>query len=191
MCIAIRLCKWVMLEQQFLTQATCDFITDLSERDGFDSLMVMVGHGSTKRVISIPCNKMIDATLTAQNYINHLYRHFGLPDSFLSDRSPQFSSQVFREMARLLGIKTLRSTAYHPQTDGETERVNQELEIYFRIFCSNNPKMWKPLNSLMEFSHNQKVHSTIKQTPFYLMMGYEPKDIPLAFDMTNTPTAEQ
>jgi len=54
-----------------------------------------------------------------------------------------------------------------------------------------NPKMWKPLDSLMEFSHNQKVHSTMKQTPFYLMMGYEPKDILLAFDKTNTPTAEQ
>jgi len=173
------------------SQVTCDFITDLPESDGFDSLMVVVDHGSTKGVISIPCNKTIDATLTAQNYIDHVYRRFRLPDSFLSDRGPQFSFQVFREIARLLGIKTLRSTAYHPQTNGETERVNQELEIYFRIFCSNNPRTWKQLNSLMEFSHNQKVHSTMKQTPFYLMMGYEPKDIPLAFDRTNAPTAEQ
>ena len=85
----------------------------------------------------------------------------------------------------------LRSTVYHPQTDGETERVNQELEIYLRVFCSNNPKTWKLLNSLMEFSHNQKVHSTTKQTWFYLMMGYEPKDISLVFDRTNAPTAEQ
>jgi len=172
-------------DAKLFSQVTCDFITDLPESDGFDSLMVVVDHGSTKRVISIPCNKTIDATLTAQNYIDHVYRCFGLPNSFLSDRGPQFSSQVFREMARLLEIKTLRSTAYHLQTGGETERVNQELEIYFRIFCSNNPKMWEPLNSLMEFSHNQKVHSTMKQTPFYLMMGYEPKDIPLVFDRTN------
>jgi len=113
------------------SQVTCDFITDLPESDGFDSLMVVVDYGSTKGVISIPCNKTIDATLMAQNYIDHVYRCFGLPNSFLSDRGPQFSSQVFREMARLLGIKMLRSTAYHPQTDGETERVNQELEIYF------------------------------------------------------------
>ena len=173
------------------SQVTCDFITDLPESDGFDSLMVVVDHGSTKRVISIPCNKMIDATLSAQNYIDHGYRRFRLPDSFLSDHSPQFSSQVFREIAWLLGIKTLRSTVYHPQTDGETERVNQEHKIYFQVFCSNNSKMWKPLNSLMEFSHNQKVHFTTKQTPFYLMMGYELNDIPLAFDRTNAPTAEQ
>src|SRR6202023_693680 len=173
------------------SQVTCDFITDLPISDGYDSLMVMVGHGSTKGVISIPCTKTIDAITTAQNYINHVFRRFGLPDSFLSDRGPQFSSQVFREITRPLGITTLRSTAYHPQTDGETERVNQELEIYFRIFCANNPSTWKRLNSLMEFSHNQKVHSTTKQTPFYLMMGYEPQDIPLAFDRTNAPTAER
>jgi len=85
----------------------------------------------------------------------------------------------------------LRSTVYHPQTDGETERVNQGLEIYFQIFCSNNPKTWKLLNSFMKFSHNQKVHYTTKQTPFYLMMGYKLKDILLAFDRTNAPTAEQ
>ena len=55
------------------SQVTCDFITDLSKSDGYDSLMVMVDYRSTKRVISIPCNKMIDATLTAQNYIDHMY----------------------------------------------------------------------------------------------------------------------
>ena len=127
----------------------------------------------------------------AQNYIDQVYQHFGLPDFFLSDCDPQFSPQVFREIAQLLRIKMLRSMAYHPQTDGETERVNQELEIYFWVFCSNNPKMWKLLNSLMKFSHNQKIHSTTKHTPFYLMMGYKLKDIPLAFNKTNTPTAEQ
>jgi len=81
-------------------------------------------------------------------------------------------------------------TVYQPQTDGETERVNQELKIYFWIFCTNNPKMWKSLNLLMEFSHNQKVHSVMKQSLFYLIMGYEPKDIPLAFENTNTSAAE-
>jgi len=118
-------------DAKLFSQVTCDFITDLPKSNGFDSLIVMVDHGSTKGVISISCNKTIDATLTAQNYIDHVYRCFGLPNSFLSNHGPQFSSQVFREMARLLGIKMLRSTAYHPQTNGETERVNQELKIYF------------------------------------------------------------
>jgi len=69
-------------------QVTCDFITNLPETEEFDSLMVVIDHGSTKGVISIPCNKTIDATLNAQNYIDHVYRRFGLPNSFLSDRGP-------------------------------------------------------------------------------------------------------
>jgi len=102
-------------------QVTCDFITDLPECDSFDSLMVVVNHGSSKGVISIPCNKMINATQTAQNYIDYVYRQFGLPNSFLLDREPQFNSHVFKEIMWLFGVKTLWSMAYHPQTDGETE----------------------------------------------------------------------
>ena len=130
--------------------------------------MVVVDHRSSKGVISIPCNKMINATQTAQNYIDYVYWQFGLPDSFLSDRGLQFNSHIFKKMMRLLGVKTLWSTAYHPQTDEETERVNQELEIYFWIFCTNNPKTWKSLNPLMEFSHNQKVHSVTIMGPYYV-----------------------
>ena len=173
------------------SQVMCDFIMDLPESNGFDSLMVVVDHGSTKRVITIPCNKTIDAEQTAQKFINNVFRRFGLPDSFLSNRGPQFNFQVFKEMAQLLGFKTLRSTAYHPQTNGETERVNQELEIYLRIFCSNHPETWSSLNSIMEFCHNQCLHSTTKTSPFNLMMGYEPRDIPLVFERTNMPTVER
>ena len=115
------------------SQVTCDFITDLPLSASFDSLMVVVDHLSTKGVICIPCHKTIDAQTTAQNFINHVFRHFSLPNSFLSDRGPQFSSQVFKEIAQILGFKTLRSTAYHPQTVGETERVNQKRFGPFKI----------------------------------------------------------
>ena len=60
-------------DMKLFSQVTCDFITDLPESDGFDSLIVVVDHGSTKGLISIPCNKTIDAMLTAQNYIDHVY----------------------------------------------------------------------------------------------------------------------
>jgi len=65
-------------DMKLFSQVTCDFITDLPESDGFNSLMVMVDHGSTKGIISIPCNKTIDATLMAQNYIDYMYQYFGL-----------------------------------------------------------------------------------------------------------------
>jgi len=149
------------------SQVTCDFITGLPECNGFDSFMVMVNHGSLKELISIPCNKTIDATQTAQNYINHIYQWFGLPNSFLSDRGPQFNSRVFKEMMRLLGVKTLWSTAYHLQTDGETECVNQELEIYFQIFCTNCYRTAPQPLILSLWSYQLCLSHLIKQTIYF------------------------
>ena len=78
----------------------------------------------------MPCNKTIDALGTAQIFIDHVWKQFGLPDIIISDRGPQFTSRGFQEMCKLLKINHRMSTAYHPQTDGETERVNQEIETY-------------------------------------------------------------
>jgi transposase InsO family protein len=132
---------------------------DLPNSDGFDSIMVVVDHGSTKGVILVPCNKTIDALGTADAYLDHIYKRFGLPDQWISDRGPQFVAQVFKEIGRLLGIKLTPSTAYHPQTDGESERMNQEIEAYLRIYCADHPDTWRNHLTTMEFSHNQRVHS--------------------------------
>jgi hypothetical protein len=83
------------------------------------------------------------------------------------------------------------STAYHPQTDGQTERLNQELETYLRIYCGNNPEDWEPLLPVLEFAHNNRTHETTKQTPFFLMGGYETKAFPLPFEGTNVPSVGQ
>ena len=98
-----------------------DFITDLPMSEGFDSIMVMVDHGSTKGVILEPCNKTIDTTGTRMILLNLVYQRYGLPDKGISDRGLQFTSQAFRELGQLLGIKLNMSTAHHPQTDGATE----------------------------------------------------------------------
>jgi hypothetical protein len=170
---------------------TTDFITDLPISDGFDSIMVVVDHGLTKGVIFIPCNKTIDALGSANLYLQHVYTRFGLPDKIISDRDPRFASKLYQELGKLLGIKLAMSTAYHPQTDGETERVNQELEVYLQMFCSNNPQIWKQFLSTAEFAHNQKFHSAVKNTPFFLMMGSHPRAIPLAYPKSDVPAAEQ
>ena len=91
----------------------------------------------------------------------------------------------------MLGIKLAMSTAYHPQTDGETEWVNQEVEVYLQMFCSNNPETWKKLLSIAEFSHNQRTHLVQKNLPFFLMLGCEPKVIPLPYLKLNIPAAEK
>jgi len=155
-------------------QISCDMITDLPPSSGFDSVLVMVDHGLTKGVIFIPCHKAIDATGIAALFFKHVFARFGLHDKVISDRGPQFASAFAKELARLLEYDVALSTAYHPQTDGESERVNQELETYLRIFCQGQPTKWSDLLPMAKFSHNSATHSVTNQTPFSLMMGFEP-----------------
>jgi hypothetical protein len=173
------------------SMVTTDFITDLPENGGCDSIMVVVDHGLTKGAIFFPCSKTITTLGAADLYLQHVYTRFGLPNKIISDRDPRFASRLFQELGKLLGIKLAMSTAYHPQTNGETERVNQELEVYLKVFCSNNPEMWKGFLPTAEFTHNQKFHSAVKNTPFFLMMGSHPRVIPLAYSKTDVPAAEQ
>ena len=172
-------------------QISYNFITDLLVSDGFDSLMVMVDHGLSKGVILCPCHKTIDATRTVELLIQNIHRRFGLLDRGISDKGPQFASKVFKEMGHLLGIELAMSTTYHPQTDGATKRSNCEIEAYLAIFCANNPKQWSRLILIMKFSYNQKSHTTQMKSPFYLIMGSNPKAIPTAFPSTNIPEAEE
>ena len=96
----------------------------------------------------------------------------------ISDRGPQFASAFTQELARLLQYDLVLSTAYHPQTDGEIEQVNQELETYLRLFTLNKPEEWSSMLSMVEFAHNSAVHLVTQKTPFSLMMGYEPHAYP-------------
>ena len=111
-------------------QLSVDLITGLPPSDGFDSLLVVVDHGLSKGVILTPCNKTIDAKGVAELFFKNVFLRFGLHDALISDRGPQFASAFAMELARILGYDLKLSTAYHPQTDGETERVNQEIETY-------------------------------------------------------------
>ena len=95
-----------------------DLITDLPPAAGFDSILVVVDQGLSKGVILLPCNKMITSEGTAKLLLENLYKRFGLPDKIISDRGPQFASKAFLELLKLLGIRSVLSTAYHPQTDG-------------------------------------------------------------------------
>ena len=83
------------------------------------------------------------------------------------------------------------STAFHPQTDGQTERTNQEIEAYLRIYCSNHPETWTEHLPLMEFSYNNRVHLVTKQTPFSLLLGYQPRAIPHVIEDTNIPSLSE
>jgi len=153
-------------------------IMDLPLSSGFDSVLVVVDHGLIKGVIFIPCHKAIDATSIAALFFKHVFACFGLHDKVISDHGPQFPSAFAKELAQLLEYDVALSTTYHPQTDGESERVNQELETYIRIFCQDQPTKWADLLPMAEFSHNSTTHSITNQTLFSLMMGFEPRAYP-------------
>jgi hypothetical protein len=159
-------------------QLSVDLVTDLPLSNGYDSLMVVVDHGLTKGVILAPCSKTIDANGVAQLFFEFVFKRFGLHDILISDRGPQFASAFARELARILHYDVRLSTAYHPQTDGQTERANQEVKTYLRIFCANNPHKWSKFLTSAEFIHNSVPHSSTKVSPFSLILGYEPRAYP-------------
>ena len=171
-------------------QVSCDLITDLPSSSGFDSILVMVDHGLTKGVIFSPTTKTASALDIAKIFYNRVYSRFGLYDKIISDRGPQFASLFARELGKLLGYSLSLSTAYHPQTDGETKRVNQELEVYLQIFCQNDPFSQADHLPTAEFTHDHRPHSVTNVSPFYLMYGYEPRPLPSVISETLIPVAE-
>jgi len=106
----------------------------------------------------------------AKLYRDHVWRYHGLPDSIISDRGPQFAATLMKEINLLLGIETKLSTAFHPQTDGQTERVNQDIEQYLRLFTSHRQNDWPEWIALGEFAYNNKAHSATQVSPFLLIM---------------------
>jgi len=96
----------------------------------------------------------ISAARAAHLFLNHVWKHHSLPWKVVSDRGPQFVAEFTWELYQLLGIKLAATTAYHPQGDGQTERVNQELEQYLRLFTNQRQDDWVGLLPFAEFQHN-------------------------------------
>jgi hypothetical protein len=93
----------------------------------------------------------------------------------VSDFRPQFIVEFMRKLYHLLGIKVSASTAYHPQSDGQTEHVNQELEQYIRVFVNERQDDWDTLLPLAEFAYNNHTHSMMQHTPFFVDTGQHPR----------------
>ena len=102
----------------------------------------------------------------ARLFRDNVWKLHGLPESVVSNRGPQFAAELTKKLNRMLGIKTKLSTAFHPQTDGQMERMNQELEQYLRFFIEHRQKDWPEWLAVAEFAINNKVHTATKVLPF-------------------------
>jgi len=102
----------------------------------------------------IPIKRDITAIETVETLMKHIFKNHGLPDKIISDRGSQFAVNVIQEMYKKLNITVALSTAYHPQMDGQTERVNQDLETYLRLFINHRQDNWAKWLHLAEFGYN-------------------------------------
>ena len=107
-----------------------DFIVKLPELAGYDSILTIMDHDCMKMLIVIPCRETITAEGVAELFLRQVFPRFGLPSKIISDRDPRFISKFMKELCRLMGITQNVSMAYHPRTDGQSERSNQWLEQY-------------------------------------------------------------
>jgi hypothetical protein len=156
-----------------------DFVGELPESSGKNVIMNVVDRHS-KLLYSGACNTNISVEGAARLFLETAWKYEGLPRQIISDRGPQFAAAFTKELNRLLRIKGSSTTAYHPQSDGQTERVNQEMEIYLRIFINHYQNDWTQWLPLATFSWNARINPTTHLSPFaaahgrQLRMGMEP-----------------
>jgi hypothetical protein len=171
-----------------------DFIVELpaskSELDShtYDAILVIVDRLS-KMSVFIPTVGTLDAHNLARLYILHVFSKHGIPSDIVSDRGTLFTSNFITSLGQLLGMKLNFSTAYHPESDGQTERMNQSLEGYLRLYCNYQQDNWSDLLPIAEFAYNNAPHSATQVSPFFANYGYNPRAT-LALDVTvRDPTA--
>jgi len=139
-----------------------------------NTILVIVDRFS-KYALYIPTTTKLTSSGLAELLFHHVIRTYGIPQGIVSDRGSIFTSNFWKELCHQLAVKRRLSTAFHPQTDGQTERQNQRLEHYLRTFCTFNQSDWAQRLSLAQFTYNNSWHSTICKEPAHLLMGYLPR----------------
>jgi hypothetical protein len=152
-----------------------DFIVSLPQTAaGFTAVAVFVDRVS-KMVHLAPCHDTRTAEDFAELFFQHVFRLHGLPSEIVSDRDPLFTSKFWRALMKRLGVSQAMSSAFHPQTDGNTERVNRVLEDMLRHFVDPAQSNWDQLLPLVEFAINDSYHESVHNTPFVLNYGKRPR----------------
>jgi hypothetical protein len=151
-----------------------DFIVELPRSDDYTQVWVVVDR-FTKMAHFIPLPTQASAKDLAVSFLREIWKLHGLPEEIISDRDTKFTSKFWSSLMTLLSITQRLSTAFHPETDGQTERVNQSLEQYLRMFCNYSQDNWVELLPLAEFAYNNSVTSAIGMSPFYANYGYNPQ----------------
>jgi len=151
-----------------------DFITKLPLAQGYDAILVVCDHFS-KMAHFIATTERMSAEGLTKLFQDHVWKLHGLPESIILDRGVQFVAGIMKELNNLLGIQTKLSIAYYSQTDGQTERMSQELEQYLRVFIDQRQEQWPDWLETAEFAYNNKIHAATKTSPFKVNYGQDPR----------------
>nr|CAH67116.1 H0502G05.7 [Oryza sativa] len=150
-----------------------DFIEGLPRSDHSNCILVVVDKFS-KYAHFLPLSHPFTALSVAKLFMKHIFKLHGLPLVIISDRDKVFTSQLWEHLFEGAGTKLHFSSAYHPQSDAQTERVNQCLEIYLRCFVHSVPTKWAAWLHLAEYWYNTSFHSSVQATPFEVLYGHSP-----------------
>ena len=167
-------------------EVSLDFVLGLPRtRKQQDSILVVVDRFS-KMAHFLPCSKTTDATHTARIFFNEIVRLHGIPRCIVSDRDVRFTSSFWKTLWRLMGTTLQFSTAFHPQTDGQTEVTNRTLGNILRCLVQENSTSWDELLPRAEFAYNASEHRATGYSPFQILTGRNPNLLVDLIPLPNT-----
>lgn len=169
----IGLLRPIPIPTQPFEVVSMDFIPELPNSNGYDNILVIVDK-LTKYGIFIPCNTNINEEETARLFFKHIISKFGIPRQVISDRDTRWRNDFWKQICKSMDMKRSLTTAYHPQADGQTEILNQTLEIALRCFVGPSRDDWDTFLDGFALAYNSTPHSATGFSPAYLLRGFDP-----------------
>ncbi len=163
-----------------------DFITDLPNSKGNTTILTIIDRFS-KSCHLIPLPRLPTALETAEVLCSYVIRFYGLPDDIVSDRGPQFTSRVWTAFFRFLNVNISLTSGYHPESNGQTERFNQEVTRFLRSYCHRNQADWSRYLFWAEYAQNSLRKTSTGLTPFQCVLRFQPPLFPWSGEPSELP----